>query len=368
MSVLIALAGATATLQGQGNPLQLGNAPVVQAPLAAPDWVKPGYRLTYKVHVRNPEDEKTGGAGISMVLVDVIENEPASNKCVVAARTVLIFTLYGQQFDPALITTSAVDGMSNDYWCTPAAFERVKADAKTKGVTVIEGPVQIDNTTYQCLVFIHKAADHENSVYIDKQSGAVVQVMVSRKVKGKMEGVYLSQLVARRARPMFENALAAPNWVGTTQRLRFTGTRTTVMDGAPPIQNQLTVTFNLQKMIGQAAEYKVDVTDNGMAGNNSSSVVLHQAPTAIGGAWLSPTLLQSMREGQVIDQDPTLNSTVKVSRIWQMPDGRSVVTIAEEMAGFTSTSDYDRNAGTLLQTRQHRKAIFMVTELVYQGT
>jgi len=376
----VAASAARAQTPGPGN--GAANLPVVQAPVAAPDWVKPGTRLVYKVWTRTPPQGQTkGSAGVSWAVLDVMDvpaaGQAGTGKGIVDYRLYFINTLQGgEMVGSPTVSSVALEPGVNEWWTNPTSLARAIELAKQQNTQVAQGPVQVGNVTYQAVNFRTKTDDAETSVSFDQATGAVVQLMQSVKINGKMESTYLSQLVERRQRP-FVQAFAMPGWVGQTPRLQFAGTKTMTIPGGAPMQNELTLVFNFKAVIGGAVQYKVDHTEGALTvpGMNlpptgqaqSVSIDYYTAATNIGGPWLSPAFLQSVTQGQTLDQDQAMGSTLRVTAVGQMPDGRAMVTFTEEFSGSTSISTYDRNAGTLLQGQSTDRVMYTDRLISYQG-
>jgi hypothetical protein len=76
--------------------------------------------------------------------------------------------------------------------------------------------------------------------------------------------------------------------------------------------------------------------------NDLGKVELVSGPTQLTPFAIDPTDLAKLRQGQVLDQDPTTKEVVKVSFIGRDKRGQNVVMISSEFPGAQGAQDHQR--------------------------
>ncbi len=351
-----------------------GNLPVQMAPMPAPEWCKPGTRLVYKISTADPENNGKG-AGSSYSVIDVMDIDAGQNKAFLAVK--MLFIGGGGTLTGGPVAFSRVEAGGNDFWLNPTGLGKAVQDARALNVETGSGQVQIGNTVYQTIMFVQKADMTRTSVSIDQASGAVVQILVSKMVRGQMQGISVSQLMDRRQRPFMTQASPPPDWALKTQRLSYSGTKTLSIPGGMAMSNPITVNFNLKGAVGNCVSYKVDFAETGV-GAQAGSFELFASATHIGGPWLSPAFLAQFKQGQIIDQDQTLSGTTRVSSIYQGNsnpgndnpgnDNRRFIVFTDDLPGMTGSSTYDLATGGLMHGKSQDAGMNTTTEFSFQGS
>lgn len=371
--------------------------------LGAPDWVKPGVRITYynaaamvrtggykliedpngnyenprtgKKYRKTDEDPKAGdegwGSGDGFSQTDILSvgrNAVAYNA-----------TLYGinRAGRNELVPVPGGAGVAfaaapSDTWIHPAALARIM-QVNTGDFFILKGRVTFDNQPVDVLAIVNQGGGNWASYTYDLKTGLLLQS--STATKGQAAPVHLPnqpppggdvQLTYTKLVSVRQTKLPVggplPDFVRNARVMQYAGTCTWRNPVDPSIGTDLPVSMSVA--IGDRgpnwAIYKrtVLMTING-AGQPEETTL---AGGDFSQLWVHPRYLADLRAGQVLDEDPV--SKVKVACAGA--DQRNV-TLSTVNDGAQAQFTYDRASGQCVAATIAMPSTGMTYRIQLQG-
>lgn len=370
------------------------------ARMAAPDWVKPGTRITfYGMSGTTPEggytldkdpngewedpatgeryskNDAVGSGGEGFGQFDVI----AVGKTGVAL-SLNLYTIIQPGNPPGLLHTpmggfTAAAAGPADLWVHPDILNRAQ-QFHTPNFFMLRGNYPIGNQNYPCLCIVNKSASSYASHAYDLRTGVLISSTVTS--QGKMSNIRLPNEDAVRGnkgstiikfvsiRQVESPGIHGknPDWVANLRAMHFGGSV------------QYVNTFD--QSIRMQFPAKMDVTfgergENWCAYQTQSVMQIHGAPPQISGVkgvcgpaglfWIDPAALANLKMGQVLDEDPVTHIRSAVTNL----DGQRVV-ITSQGPGIGGRAMYDLRTGMLQALIAQQPSSGMTIAFQLQGT
>jgi hypothetical protein len=353
------------------------------AQAAAPPCIKPGTRLTYfgmtasipgeygklvqddngnwidKITGKRYREEEVGasgsaafnvvqvghvGGGVAELSTKLYTLDTATKKCT--------FAVGGGMVGHA--------GCAADYWIHPDVLAQV-AEVNAQGVRILRMPYTVDGKTYRAIRFQSEDISGYQARVYDLETGllifhasrvqgpSVITPPIGGSGRGGMgEGsaqLVTLWLVERKDIDVPWRNAPPPQWIERFQQLSYRGVQTSVVAAAgTKLDRAMTATLT-PKACGPGW---VRVTNRflfeslpGMPPNEATQEGASGGAT-IGGLWISPEALGSLRPGQLIETNDKVGTTVTVSDV--RPGS---VTISEVGSLHRTDCTYDTRTGVL---------------------
>lgn len=404
-SVLFIVLGAAASLAGDGPELDAkaaNNSPLLllrpdAVNLGAPDWVKPGVRVTfYSASASVPEnyydlvedsnggwedpatgkryrkDEAVGAGGEGFLQLDVV----AVGKTGVALQTSAY--LIAQRGEPNTLLKFLASGFTAssagpaDYWVHPKLLAGA-TEFHTPQFFMLKGNYDLYGTQVPSLCIVTRKPDFYSSQAFDLKSGLLVASTVSS--RGKVAGVRLpgedpprgnkgitvTRLINARQMKLPGLDGSNPEWAMRVKRMRYNGMVTIAVPGAVTVQApaQMVATFDQR---GKSwAHYTTDLQFN--LGGLPQQMPGDGISGPMGGFWVDPAAYRDVKPNQVLDDDPITHIR---TRIGNVAGGRFSVVV--EGPGVGAESVYDANSGMLVAFSVVRPSAYQTFQFQLQAT
>ncbi len=382
LTVAPSAVGGLAPGVGQLSPGMAGDAGT-----GAPDWVRPGIRLTwygaaasvaqaYYTYVEDEngtwEDPATGkryrrtdesgeemptAAGEAYTETDVIAVE--------GNEVVLVNTMYSIDLLARQLVLNPLGGgrspgaLVDGAWVHPALLQSVAANGYD-GYQILRGSYLFGDTTYDAISFVSTGETAYQASTFDAASGVLLRTNTSTQgagspVHGPLDdpqgNVQLSntRLVGARQRNLPGMTAPVPWWVAPGGQLAYGGsyTASNPLDQASgPWVFPMEVTVTFQDVGGTWATFAShSVTDLGGSPQESDGTSA-TGPTGL--YWYDPASLAAMAPGDVLDEDPVTSARISVESAGPGAGGGSAVTILTEANGVSIRTSYDVASGILV--------------------
>lgn len=371
--------------------------------MPAPDWLRPGIRLTYyaavgvstggqfvrdangnyRIEGREGKykiyEGGTAGSGHGYIELNVAALEDKA-----VAVQVRNFPLLDA--NPLSVPKYAgasgfvVPGGGTDYWVHPAALEELARQAgQTAGFLV--GPVEyeLDGRKVPAI----RVGDKDTGYTYDLRSGVLLFMMIRSKVAGKNpvrtedgriydgsgSSAFMLQFRGFRQVDLPWRGGAMPKWLATTKTLRYDGGSTLAMAGVPPATVPLSARMELIGGGRTWVKYKQTTTagsppEVGGVPMMPTTTEVVAGPAQIGGVWLPPEEIEKLRPGTTIDRDAWTHLVTTVEYVGEV-DGRRVCVLAETSPSYRLEYHYDLRSGGLVRgSMREDLGMGMVTEVV----
>jgi hypothetical protein len=354
-----ACASALAQIPALDQPAPVGGA----QPGGAPDWVKPGTRITYYASAASMRDgtqamiklrgeiDDTSASGQAFVQVNVVDLDRQSAVLEIRSYNVDVGTQQIQLPKCEGWTGPAHSG--SDYWIHPAQLKALKDEVAGKMI-VARAPFTLDGKKYNAIRIQGKSGHHDSLLKIyDLETGVLlfVNTIVNTaehldEIGGREHrGRGHMRLMSIRQVDLPWNGMAAPGWVGKIQSLSYGGTITTVVPGS------------ISPRFRHSAEFKFNRTGAKWAQVTESSET--QAPmnaptqqataerifgtSQVGGMWVPPEALARLQPG-ILDDD-----RITRTQFSYLGTKGNAAYFSEKGSSATTQYAYDRTTGVLTE-------------------
>lgn len=349
--------------------------------LGAPDWVKPGVRITYynaaavvrtsgyrliedptgnyedprtgKKYRKTDEDPKAGdegwGSGDGFTQTDILS---VGKNAVAYNATLYSINRAGRN---ELVPVPGGAGIAfaaapSDTWIHPAAIARIM-QVNTGDFFILKGRITFDNQPVDVLAIVNQGGGNWASYTYDMKTGILLQSSTATKGQsapvhlpnqpppgGDMQLTFSKLISIRQTKLPIGGPL--PDFVNKTRVMQYGGSCTWRNPVDPSIGTEIPVSMSVQ--IGDRGPnwvmYKRTVLLTiGGAGQPEEATL---AGGDFSQLWIHPRYLANMQPGQVLDEDPV--SKVKVA--CAAADNRTV-SISTANDGGQGQFTYDRNTG-----------------------
>ena len=335
----------------------------------APEWVRPGLRVTYYSSASSGGG-RHGSAGHGFTQVNVAAMNPNA--------TVLDVRSYGLQglemTSPVLLiggdSAVSVPGAGADWWLNPAVLQQVKEGqygAEGESV-VIRMPCTVAGKTYNALRFQYECRGSRISYMYDLASGLLLQSNTATGHPGRQMLTHNS-FVGLRYLQLPWAAAGRVAWPGTFNVMNYRGTITVLVPGVPATAMPMTAQAQITARGPDWVRHTVTSSFTAMAGMPPNTSVANRVSglAQIGGVWLPPAALRTLRGGQVIDQDPSTKITTTVSYVGNGPTGAREVVISEVSQVQRLDYAYDLSSGLLVGLYKADTPLYTRTQMRLTG-
>lgn len=383
----------------------------------APDWIRPGTRITYFTSVAEvesapgavslvpdpngnitdsngnrfregtPVSKGVGGAGWDCI--DIIAVEP--NVVVLAMRQ---FQNQNGNYGPCkpLSTMAAACHPSGcDYFIHPALLAQLQ-ESSANGVSLLKGTINHRGATYDAVRSTVEIPNSRMSSMYDLASGvqlthnslSVINKGVAYKQSGNTfdpqnnttRSMANNQFCGVRELELPWRTMEMPAWVKTMKKAYYQGMM--VDSGTPEMGlGQLTTTISLEVTpvyFGETFAFyngKLAQQIQNMPPLDPVTIPMACGPGSIDAMWIHPQNLAQLQQGQQIDSDPNTNIGYVVEYTGPNQQGTPVVVITCGNETFRFSCMYDANDGKLLATQKTEKSAstggMMTTQLQLVG-
>lgn len=377
-----------APVSAQGGLLQTLYPDIARTP--APNWVSVGKRLTYYVaSARVPEDRELyyrdqdgafvdqygnryrkedvtgpGGGGQAYLQVDVESLEPG--RVVLRTRLFSILTLYGRQPMLSVSDRSSIIGLPgvvDEIWANPQYLARIP-ESYQPPLRVVRMPYTLGQKTYNSIRFHSQQEKSSYTQVYDLETGVLLycggtsavrpQGAVTGDLKPGTTGMLTHvQLVSIRDVSFPWSNATPPAWLKTVQQFQYDGYVGHMVPNSPvftfPASQVLSVVDRGSHWI-RANEVSTMYGSSGLPPQTDRKVTI-SGKHHVGGVWLPPSVLTTLRVDQVLDSDPATGCQTRVCFNGPLPDGRRVTGISEITSSFGYEYYYLQDSGMLVSTR-----------------
>jgi hypothetical protein len=376
--------------------------------LTAPDWVKPGVKITFwsgSAIIQDQAGQSTltpdpngrlmvdgkkyrqswvagGSGGVGFTQIDIV----GVSKDIVVMQT-SSFLHDGSVEAPTLMTvvpfTCHTSGC--DWWIHPSALRMLAQ----QGTFAMPGKW----TTNGQLRDVFLVRDGAGSTVYDAETGILLSWSNQVKNTGT-ETYYDPATQTAQVRPKTGSTLAVNQFrsVRTTYRselagmplpataLSFKGLEARLdktMDmqvgmGPSPVEG---FTARLERVLEKGNWLVIKLTRLSMSTSGMAvplreqrSVLLITTPAAIGSSFLPTEYLQGLKQGQVLDRDPVTGYTVGVSQVGQDGNGRPMVAITRGGPIEQTTYYYDAKSGVMVSSDKIDRGASVIQRTIVQVT
>jgi hypothetical protein len=360
-----------------------GNSPLLilkpeAAKLGAPEWTKPGVRISYLVRSATvPEssyglteadngewedpitgkkykkEETVGGGGEGFAQLDIV----AVGKTAVAVQGAMY--LIAQPTQPPTLLKFLDNGFIGaaagpaDYWVHP----KLLADATqmhSPKFFVLKGNYNLEGKPIPSLCIVTREPDFYSSQAYDLKTGLLISSTINS--RGKLAAVKLPGEDAVRGNKSITTLRLIsvrqlkgpgvdgknPDWVARIKRMQYAGTVTVQIPGVPPVQGPAQLDVAIGKRGTNWARYTTDLQFNigGMPQRAPGDGVVSLRG---GSFWVDPVAFAKVEAGQVLDEDPVTRIKTSIGQV----DRGNRFTVLVQGPGVASESMYDARTGML---------------------
>ncbi|MCC6423363.1 MAG: hypothetical protein IT447_07770 [Phycisphaerales bacterium] len=344
----------------------------------APDWVKPGLRLSFycasatipSSHVggmvQDPTgkwvdpttgktyrmEEGTGAAGHGYNQLEVVS---MTDDAVVFEQRFYVFTdISGPVKMVSAVGSTTVPGAAADWWMNPEVLNREIVNLGEQGHKTYRTPYKAAGNQYDAVWINTTAGGGSMSYVMDLASGLTLHTGSRTSAASSVTnlngvptnvGGYTTlgqtTFVGMRQIQAPWIGMPIPRSFGRMRQLVFEGQSVVTVEGVSakmPMQVTIDITGRGPGFVQTKKKVKIDYNGAMPPQENISRGVSgsHQLlPLCI-----PPQALARLRSGQKIDQDPITKVNTFVSFIGQDPSGNDVVTITEFIANNAVRTDY----------------------------
>ncbi len=365
---------APAQLQQQQLPVQA--LPDVGSPLVgflpqlrtapAPDWVRPGLRINYysasasipqeRFYVYRNErgnlikTDELGPAGEGILRFDLVALD---NEHAVGAITVfLLDATSGLKLPMEQACSIGLPG-AGGAWANPGVI-RAAVGTAGGGLLVVRMPYPINGTTYDCIRFDYQAEGAHHASVFDANTGLLLYYTHAlASPDGRHVKLALLKFMDMRQIEIPWEAGPAPQWAAQGATVNFQGAVQVAVPGSPTIPMPLNMVMQATDSGATWSKFHVVRYLSGMI--NSQADLVSGPAQILGAYWLPPAGLAALRDGMVLDSDPTTGTQVTVSTGGTDQQGNALVLIAETGNGHATVLGYSKATGELVYINERRQ-------------
>jgi hypothetical protein len=352
--------------------------------LGAPDWVRPGTRITFYAAAAtivsrgepkckedpNGEWEDEGGtkynctgmpgdpegsaSGDGLSQIDVLAVEGSD---VVLATTLYSINRIDNQFTVAPTGGGKAPGdVIDGVWIHPKRLAEIAA-TDLAGMKVLRGNYTVEGVTYKAISFLSIAPGSYQSYAYDTETGLLIAettritpsttLLTPPQTANGNAQLYVRRLLGYRQRNVPGITGTNPSWVARTKQFNYSGTWTFVnpmgrQDESMVSPMTLAVTF------GKGGKNWVPFTSKSVINLGYNQESTGTGVTGSGGQyWMDPKALAKLKKGQVIDEDPYTQERLVVESVGTGSRARTLA-ISSALPGNRSLFTYDLTTGALI--------------------
>jgi hypothetical protein len=309
----------------------------------APNWLKEGVRLTYRVESANVAQKEgvKGSTGAGYAQYDLVALDKAS-----AVTAVRFYTDLGNDtLLPSLVMRFVGLPGAGEYWLNPKVLPRAERVANDN-LTVIHTPHRLGNKTYKAVRFQY-TTDGAEYVWVFEEATGLLLFYRHAIGKDTDDTRQLTQItfVRQRQIKLPWRGTAPPDWAIEGAQLTYKGSYAVSIPGSPD-------TALPYRAVARVTQQEPRWTEFTLETKMQSAIATDRSVRATGvaqlfnGLWLPAEALDVLEDGQVLDRDPTTGAEIRVSR------GNGAITLTEAGASYTTVLTYDEKDGVLLNMRE----------------
>ena len=376
---------------GMGQPVAAPNPLVAHIPGAAttpaPEWVKPGVRITIwggsatyigggnmTTAVADPNGDlvdangkryrqstagasgTNGGAGAGFFVVDVTSVSP--NAVTIDVRN---YGGDGQVHQPQLMTimSQVVNPGSCEWWIHPDLLAKVQPGGDGILQVLKGGWALPNNKKYQAVVFKTQSSNSKGNMVYDARTG--VTLGMSQLFTGTSTHNQYDPATGQTNRATSNNKTMNNTYLLGIRHVQLPWSNSTLPAASSiprQYRGQSGMEPNTYGIPGMPVSDTVQVTRQGLGWIETGTTrtmgdqrfpglprvtAVHQ----VGGYLMDPQALRTLRQGQSIDRDPYTGNRIYVEYVGQANNGQTVVCIREETGGGAMRWAYDLRTGVL---------------------
>lgn len=349
--------------------------------LPAPEWVKPGMRLTY--HASSalagaqalPKDQEGPStySGAGLVQIDI----GAMAQGAVAADS-KIWTIDPQGKLPPTISTFAgrtvLPAAGAEYWVHPEALKEL-VDRPIQPLRVVRMKYTLNRKTYDAIrLETGRGAGVEmKSLTYDEPTGMLLLSTTAVRMVARrgptdpnptaMTHLTRTELVSARQVnwPWIEDGM--PEFAGKTRTMKFGGAqRITTAVGA--VEYPVFGTFTLGKAGKNFLPYHQSFVIRSDPLPSTVEYDRISAPGVLGGLYVSPKVLAALKQQQIIDEDPATGARTATGIFAR---GAKTISIAEYNPACMAEYVYDTQTGMLVGVMVSQQSTGLATKVNLTG-
>jgi hypothetical protein len=343
LPALLAGCFALGTALGQAGGIERLLQGVQQAP--APDWVKPGVRLTYLSAAAVVADadpfDSPGGAGQGYTQLTVVSADRAAS--IVAIRSYNFSGFTGPCVAVGAASNVGPPGVAADWWVHPAVLRQVQ-DGKYGDMIVMRQVFTLKGKNYRVVRFHTEDRRHRFARMYDEETGILLRGVNA--VAGRREMITHYTLEGTRIVRVPWTGAPTPPWVANTASLDYTSQQLQPIPGMRPVTRSGTARIAFQRRGPDWLQYVLSIQLGGIppAPPTNLQSELVTGSSQFGGLWIPTNALAALQPGQVLDQDPFTKFTIQVS---QVLGDQVVVSEISQLQRMDMT--YDKATGLMVQ-------------------
>ncbi|MHB0939860.1 MAG: hypothetical protein ACYDCO_25810 [Armatimonadota bacterium] len=277
-----------------------------------------------------------------------------------AREAVLNVTSWGLQPNGMVQAVIPISGAScvsdtpaagGDYWLHPKALAKAPA-LSGRGVTIVNMPYNIGETTFQAVRFQYEKPDSRTVYVFDRETGVLLHS--NSMVKNRIRTMLTQNTLVNLRQVHWPWAKAArPDWLAALHGLQGSGNLYVSIPGTPSMPMPMQATMEVLARGDRWVRYRQSA-GTAVPGMPSAPEVrvLASGPAQLGGLFLPPAGLAGLKDGQVLDEDPTTGTTTRVVSTGMPVDGRTAVVITEQGGAHSMSYAYDKATGMLVHFLQ----------------
>lgn len=356
--------------------------------LGAPDWVKPGMRITFYAAAATivskgepkctedpngewedangtkytctgmPGDPDGSASGDGLSQVDVLAVEGTD---VVLSTTLYGIDRFSNQFSVAPTGGGKAPGdVIDGVWIHPARLAEIAA-SDLGDMKILRGDYEVEGVTYKAISFLSIKPGSYQSYAYDTETGLLIAATTRSTPSGTSTtlldppqtaekgnvNLYVRRLLGYRQRNVPGLSGTNPGWVARTKQFNYSGTWTFVN---PMGRNEdaMVAAMTLGVTFGKGGKNWVPFTAKSVINMGYNQESTGTGVTGSGGQyWVDPKALAKLKRGQVIDQDPHTQEKLVVGAVMNA-NGARTVAVSSELPGNRTLFTYDLTTGALL--------------------
>lgn len=311
----------------------------------------------------------TGTGGYSFIQYDVVAVTDVG--VLMQTRLYAIPPLGGPPELSGNITTQLVDhATGGGIWMHPDTIEATpNSRAEDGGPVVYRGEYTIGEHTFDAIFVVTAGGEYTRRQVFDCETGMQLYQSELTDTADIRSHAY-SELSGYRVAELPWNGTTFTEQVQGLSKLTYDGAIVTVAEQLPPdlqfgneripdvrqeIEIELAFQVTSDLFIGSNTTFEVDMPRRQNQTQEKQDVI---SPNDRLGLYIDPAVLSQLEAGQVLDQDPAVGYTIRVTDVYQV-DSVTLVEITEvgRNNSYTAVSTYDASVGLLVAAVQNVPSI-----------
>lgn len=318
--------------------------------LPAPPWVAEGVRLTYSAAAASIgfDTDTPVGSGAGFTTVDVV--------AVDGSHVVLDITSWGTVPGGRMLLARtgqvSIPSAGGEFWLHPDVL-RHATDKESDDLEVVRTQTKTHGRDYEVIRFQDEGEDHRYVHQFDITTGILVWAATRVGQEDGKRTQTDTQFISRRRIDRSWLNQPPPAWIATVRGFTLQGSLSTTIPGSPemggrPMRGTATVTQRGARWFQCDVNVNVE-SQQGLPSAHAQSRIV-SGIAQVGGLWLPPAALSALRQGQVLDEDPTVGTRQVVTGA----DGQWVLINYGSPIDSTD-SLYEVSSGQLVRSRRSQQ-------------